>query len=111
MPEPESQDPIYGDSQRNSVAEHDIPSGISQLSQHTVRDSGDILAGAMRDLSLQANGGFVGASAYLGLGRAVSSILGAMEASPLELPSNQHSISLDRLLTSTASGQYPNNTP
>jgi hypothetical protein len=95
----------------SSTQPHNSVSSGSQWAQQTPVDSGDMLSWAMRDLSLQANGGFVGASAYLGLGRAVSHIVGAMETSPLELPSTQHSSNLNRLLSSSASGQDPSNSP
>ena len=95
----------------NTAQSHNSASSGSQWSQHTPVDSGDMLSWAMRDLSLQANGGFVGASAYLGLGRAVSHIVGAVETNPLELPSTQNSSNLNRLLSSDASAQSPSNSP
>jgi hypothetical protein len=69
---------------------------------------GDKLALAMRDLSLQANGGFVGASAYLALGRAVAGIVSAIETKPLESDSQEHNT--NRLLpTNTLEGQPMDN--
>lgn len=82
-------------------------STAGSLTRQKTSESGDMLALAMRDLSLQAHGGFVGASAYLALGRAVAGIVSAMESTPRELSPQEHTKNLDRLLSSSIVERQP----
>jgi hypothetical protein len=94
----------------NQPLSKDLLGETTKFSQHRPEVPGDMLAWAMRDLSLQANGGFVGASAYLALGRVVGGIVSAIEANPAEsCEPKQHSKNLNCLLTSTLPGQISNN--
>ena len=99
---------MLSEEELDSFKESDL-TNLPQLEEP--ESGGDKLAMAMRDLSLQANGGYVGPSAYLALGRAVAGIVNAIDSSPLESFSKQRSSNLCRLLSQPVAEGRSTETP